>query len=326
MADLGPALVVANNLIMADPITASLISTSTEMIIEQEVGGTAGFQAHTEYGQPDSKREATTGWMIPLDAWDRGLGWTWDYLRKARANQIDNNVSSVIRDLKNLWAQKVLARLFKSTYTAVGSSGRSMPIADGGTADSAFVPVPVPDRASAFAYTHTHLGNGAGITQAILTAGVKHIWEHGYDAPYDLLIAQADIASWVNTTNVTGYVARKDPLISYGLTADAANVDTSYIGVVETVYGSVRVRASARIPTKYWAVYKSYGPMDGRNPLVVRTGEYGTQAVLLKGEGIRQFPLEKAIIFTEFGIGVANRLSAFVAFNDAGAYTDPTIL
>ena len=108
-----------------------------------------------------------------------------------------------------------------------------------------------------------------GKTQAILTAGVKHIWEHGYDAPYDLLIAQADIASWVNTTNVTGYVARKDPLISYGLTADAANVDTSYIGVVETVYGSVRVRASARIPTKYWAVYKSYGPMDGRNPLVV---------------------------------------------------------
>jgi hypothetical protein len=231
-------------------------------------------------------------------------------------------------DLRNLWSQKLLTRFFKSTYDAVGSSGRSMPFCDGGTADSAFVPSNMPDRATAFAYTHTHLLRLDGITQANLETAVKHLWEHGHDGPFELLVSLTDIGSWRNTTNVTGYVSRPDPLIRYGVQTDLANVSEGIDGVVETAYGACRVRSSARIPTKYWGLYKSYGPQDQRNPLWVRYNpKFGVGAVLLAGDHIRQYPLENAIMWMEFGANVGrDRTNGVLVYNHTtGSYTDPTI-
>ncbi len=326
VADIAAGLAIANAQLLSDPLIASLISTTTEIAVEYPVGVSNGFQTHTEYGRPDSKRGATTGHMLPLVGYDRGLGWTWDFLRKARRSQIDADIASAMQDLKDIWAKQILTRLFKSTYTAVGSSGRSMPLADGGTADSSYVPTPYPDRASAFTYTHDHIHHHNGISQTNLETVVAHLWEHGYDAPFDLLVSYADISSWTNTTNVTGYVPRPDPLLRYGNTADLANVGPDYIGAVETDYGACRLRASGRIPTTMWTVYKSFGALDQRNPLVVRYGQdYGLGATLLKGDNIREFPLENAILFIEFGVAVNNRVGAYAAKNDASAYADPTI-
>jgi len=47
--------------------------------------------------------------------------------------------------------------------------------------------------------------------------------------------------------------------------------------------------------------------------------------VLLKGDHIREFPLEEAIVFQEFGVGVQDRVGAVIAENTAGAWGDPTI-
>ncbi|MFA6046183.1 MAG: hypothetical protein WC718_14460 [Phycisphaerales bacterium] len=326
VADINAALAIANADVLADPLNASLMSPTTELAVEYGIGVSNGFQTHTEYGKPDAKRGATTGHMLPLEGFDRGIGWTSDFLRKARRAQIDADIASAIRDLKDLWQQKLLTRLFKSTYTAVGSAGRSMPLADGGTADSTYVPLPRPDRAAAFAYTHDHIHNLNGITQALLETAIGNLWEHGYDAPFDLVVAAADIASWVNTTNVTGFVAKASGLIRYGITADLAQVGADYIGVIDTKYGEVRVRASGRIPTTYWAAYKSYGSLDARNPLVVRVDpEYGPQAFLKSAAAQMVDPLQEAIIYVEFGVGVQDRVGAVAYINSAGGYSDPTI-
>lgn len=326
VADIAGALAVANGDLLSDPLVASLVSTTTELALEYGVGVSNGFQPHTEYGKPDAKRGALTGHMIPLDSFDRGLGWTWDFLRKARRTQLDADIASAIADLKSVFQRAVLTRLFKPTFTAVGT-GRSMPLADGGTADASYVPLSNPDRAAAFASTHGHITSHNGITQAFLLAEVGNLWEHGYDPPYDLVVSQADIAAWVNTANVTGFVPRSDPLIRYGVTADLANVGVGYIGVIDTQYGAVRMRVSGRIPTKWWSVYKSFGPLDQRNPLVVRFGaDFGSGATLLKGDHIREFPLEEAIVFVEFGVGVMDRTGAVASYNDAGAYSAPVIL
>jgi len=326
VADIGTGLTLANADLLRDPLLSSLVSTTTEIALEYRVGVTNGFQEHTEYSRPDAGRGATSGHMLPLKGYDRGLGWTWDFLRKARRMQIDADIAAAMQDLRDLFARTVLTRLFRSTFEPVGA-GRSVPLADGGVADANYVPLPYPDRGGTFTSAHTHLAFLDGIIQANLETAVAHVWEHGYDAPYDLLIAQADIASWTNTANVTGFVPRPDPLLRYGATADLANVSTEYIGAVETDYGACRMRVSGRVPTGYWAVYKSYGAMDDRNPLKVRLDPTVGQTIarLLAGDHIREFPLENAILFAEFGVGVADRVSAIVVRNDAAAYVNPVI-
>lgn len=326
--DIAAGLSLANAALLRDPIIASLISVTDEMSLEYPTGVSNGFEDHTEYSTPDAKRGKTTGHMLePIDK-DRQLGWTFDFLRKARRMQIDADIASAMADLRNVWQRTLLQRLFKSTYTGVGAGGRSMPVADGGTADGSYVPVNVPDRATAFAATHTHLLRLNGINQANLETAIAHLWEHGYDAPFDLLVSQADLAAWSNTSNVTGWIKRADGLIRYGVQTDLASVSDEYLAVIETsAYGPVRVRASARIPTAYWAVYKSFGALDSRNVLAVRASDtWGLGAALLAGDHIRQFPLENALLRLEFFQGVQNRVGAAVVENDtSGSYADPTI-
>lgn len=328
LAEVAAALAEVNGMLLTDPLISGLISTTDEAALEYRVGVSNGFETHTEYGLPDQKRAKTTGHMLGLSEYDRGMGWTWDFLRKARRVQLDADIASAIKDVRDEWAKQILTRLFKSTYTSVGT-GRSMPVADGGTADSTYVPVNHPDRASAFAYTHTHLGRLSGITQGNLETGLLHLWEHGIDGPYELLIAQADKGSWTTATNVTGYVPRALPEVRYGITQDLAAVSDDYIGAVETIHGACRMRASARIPTKYWALYKSYGPQDQRNVMRVRYDpDFGIGAVLLAGDHIRQYPLENAIMYMSFGPNIGeDRCAAYLCYNHtSGAYTDPTIL
>lgn len=326
--DVTAALALANAELLRDSLLGGLISTTTDMVLEYRSGVSNGFEVATEYGRPDAKRAATTGHMLPLTEYDRALGWTWMFLRKARRAQLDADIASAIADVKNLWAQKILNRLFDSDAETVGSSGSSVPFADGGSADSNYVPPPVPDRGGTFTSSHSHYLRLDGITQANLETAVKHLWEHGHNAPYELLVAQADIGSWTDTTSVTGYIPRPDPLLRYGSTQDLANVTEDYLGAVETDYGACRLRANGRIPTKYWAVYKSAGLLDQRNPLRVRYNpRMGIGAVLLAGDHIREYPLENAIMWFEFGVGVGeDRTAAVLVYNHtSGNYTDPTI-
>jgi hypothetical protein len=265
--------------------------------------------------------------MLPLDPFDRGLGWTWDFLQRARRPQIDADIASAMADVHSLYRKAVLTRIFKNTYTAVGTgAGRSQPFADGGTADATYVPIATPDRGGTFLYTHNHITFQNGFTQAFVEVAVRNLWEHGYDAPYDMVVSATDMASWTDTSNVTGWVPKASELIRYGMTADLASLGDEFVGAIDTAYGVVRVRATSRIPTLYWAVYKSFGALDQRNPLQVRYDpKFGVGAVLLPSDmGIREYPFENAILYARFGVGVANRVGA-VAYKVAGSYTIPTI-
>lgn len=326
ISDVARGLAMQNASIASDPLLASMVSFTTDVELEYPTGVSNGFEAATEYGRPDSKRATTTGHMLPLVEYDRALGWTWQSLKKARRAQLDADIASAMADVRNLYSQKVLTRLFKSTYDAV-ASGQSNPVADAGTADSTYVPPNHPDRASAFTSSHTHLGRLNGITQANLNTAIAHLWEHGHDAPYDLIVAQADIGSWTDATSVTGYLPRRHDLVDYGASETLARVDPSFYGIITTDYGPVRLRANARIPTAYWAVFKSYGGADQRNPLRVRYNPaFGVGAVLLAGDHIRRYPLEEAIMWAELGVGIFDRVGAYIVENDSsGTYATPTI-
>jgi hypothetical protein len=327
ISDISGALSIANADLIKDPLIGSLTRVTTEPTVEYGIGAANPFERHTERGVPDAQRGAMTGHMLPNIPWDGMLGWTWDFLRKARRSQIDYDIELKMIALPDLFKKTVLTRHFKSTYDAVGT-GKSVPYADGGTADSTWIPRPVLDRGGTFLSTHNHFLRLNGITQANLETAVQHLWEHGYDAPYDLLVSESDLASWSDVTAVTGYIKKPDALIRYGTQTDLANVGDDYIGSVETRRGAVRMRANGRIPTGYWSVYKSDGIDDPRNPLLLYTSpQFGLGAVLLAGDHIRQFPLENAILFVEFGVGVnKDRAKSVVVYNFAsGNYVDPTI-
>lgn len=326
IADIATGLAIVNRELMTMPIIGGLISETDEMAVEYGIGVSNGMQVHTEYSLPNPQRGGTTGHMLPLTAYDNATGWTFDMLRAARRIQIDQDLRTLFKDVRDNWAKKCLQRLFKSTKEAVGSTGYTYPLADGGTADSSYIPPHMPDReSSAFAYTHDHVEDLNGISQANLETAVKHIWEHGADGPFELLVSLADLSSWTDVTALTGYVPPANALVRYGVTQDLAAVQDS-LGVINTDYGAVVLRATGRIPTGYWTVYKSYGINDPRNVMKVRVSpDYGANAILLAGDHIRKYPLENALLFHEFGFGIADRVGAIVVQSTAGSYSDPTI-
>ena len=127
--DVSAGLAMVNAELESIPLIAGLISETTEVAVEYPSGVSNGYEDHTEYGTPDQKRGRTTGYMLPLRKYDRGLGWTFDMLEDARRAQLDADIASLVADTRNLWMKTVLTRLFKSTYDTVASSGKSVPIA-----------------------------------------------------------------------------------------------------------------------------------------------------------------------------------------------------
>ena len=311
-----------------------ILSLTTEPAVEYRSGGGNGFEDHTEMTQPDSKIAETTGHMLPLKMSDRGMKWTADYLRQARRAQLDADIASLVEDAVNLYEQRVWTRLFKmeeetGKSNGLGASGVSVPFADGGGGTVAFTPTPRPDRMlNAFATTHDHFLRLNGITQANLETAVGHLWEHGHDGPYELIVSLADLGSWQNTTNITGFKPKINALIQYGGLSDLAVVETEmYQGVVDTKYGTCKLYASGRIPTTKWGVTKSYGSGDQRNPLKVRYDETYGFGIKLVVNNVSLYPFAGAIGQFEFGVGVGeDRTASVLVENDtSGDYATPTI-
>lgn len=331
VGEINDALVIADRDVKSGPLFDMVFET-TEPVMEYRVGSSKTFERHTEYAQPDSQRADTTGHMLPIYKDDHKLGWTADFLEEARASRLTADIAASAQAYKDTLEKAVLTRIFKATADTgaglgLGTGGKSVPFADGGTADANYIPVQRPDRAGAFAAAHTHYAAYNGVTQANLELAATHLWEHGHDAPFDLLVASADIGDWVNTTNVTGFVPRNMGLVAYGTTTATAQVDDRYQGVITTRRGPVRLWSSARIPTKYWTLYKSYGRNDSRNPLAMRVDPLFGTAPKLIVENVSRFPLAGAIVQIKYGIGVGeDRTSAMAVFNDAGGtYVAPTI-
>lgn len=310
-----------------------LVSLTAEPAIEYRNGGSNGYEDHTEYVQPDRKFAETTGHMLPLKIRDRAMDWTVDFLRQARRAQIDADIASLIEDTVDIYEKSILTRFFNLSEETgkalgLGATGVSVPYADGGNGSIAFIPPPRPDRViNAFTAGHKHYLRLNGITQANLETALGHLWEHGVDAPFELIVSLADLGSWQNTTNITGFRPKADPIVQYGGLDDIALVESEvYQGAVLTKYGSCRLYANARIPTGYWGLTKSFGSGDARNPLRVRYDDvYGFGAKLIVNQ-VALYPFTAAIGQFEFGVGVSNRVAAVLVENDSsGDYASPTI-
>lgn len=320
-------LALANEALLNDPIWGGMIAITEESALEYRDGTANGMSERSEYQRADARRAATSGHMLPIKSYDRSLGWTFDFLRKARAAQLTADVADALYDMRDNWEKQLLTRFFSNSENAIGS-GYDVPFVNGSADD--IVMTPPPYAGQSFANTHSHFERKATDAQsAALEAGAKHLWEHGIFGPYNAILPFTDIATYSALANFIK-PDRGVEYISVGSNAPYAQADLGderFIGLYESDYGLIRLWITPHLPSAYVGVYKPYGANDPRNPLRVRyASDLGAGAVLMRGEGFRQYPLEHAIVLHEFGVGVGNRLNGYACyFNGAGDYTTPTI-
>jgi len=322
-----------NNSLLSMPHYSGMFAIQDEPTMEYPVGVSNGFEEATEYSVPDPRRGLTTGHMLPLKEWDRSLGWTIRYLRKARMDRVDADVRSVMVDGRKLWQQRLLTRFFSSTANTVGStSSADVPFADAGSADSNYVPPDSPDG-EAFTSSHEHfLDYGdTGITQdtldnSAISVALEHLQEHGHEAPFDLIGARTDAGTWAA---VEGWKSPNWPQIAYHASAVERALGVAdigeYFGYVETDYGIGRVWLTPRLPTLNFGAFKSYGPGDQRNPLRVRIDRRtGFGFRLVEGNFVNA-PMMLAMVFAEFGVGVGDRVNGVAVDLQTNSWAAPTI-
>jgi hypothetical protein len=327
-----------NNLFTNDPIFNTILSFTNEPIVQYSVGGADAAERHTEYGRPDAHRADLEGHMLPLDAWDRGLGWTWDYLRKANMRQVEADIAMAIQSFRNRWQIELFNRLFRRADVTGASVGLGAGGISPGFATAAantgvdFVPPSWGGTDFTSAHEHYVAIAGGAPTAAVFADIEAELAEHGHLAPYDAWISPLDAPA---VRLLTGFYPIGSPLVSYGTNAAFANLDDNvdelngsyYIGVI----GNVRIRVMPRIPQHYIFGFKSYGARSSRNPLVIRLGAGATSpnviAMTDPRAGNATTPLQYMMLFFEFGVGIgADRTVATPRFNNGASWVDPTIV
>lgn len=308
-----------------------MIHTTPEVEVEYRSGTSNGFEDHTENAQPDAARGDTSGHMLPIKKKDRKLDWTTDFLEAARAAQLDADVADATQDYRDVMEQTALSRFFKKEadsgkQNGLGATGLSLPFVDGSSAGSiSFTPIRRPDRANAFTSSHNHYLRLDGLTQANVETAVQHLWEHGHDAPFNLVASESDLQSWTDASSVTGFVTRDMGLVSYGNDTSLAQVGQSYQGVIKTKRGPCRLMTNARIPSGYWGLTKVYGKDDQRNPLARRIDPMYGKGPKLVVERVSLYPLTGGIVVVKFGYGIGKDRTNGVLVRSGAAYASPTI-
>ncbi len=330
IADVNAGLSLVNGEMLSLAHYADMLAVQDTIELEYPVGVSNGVEVATEYGVPIPKRGATTGHSLPLIPYDRALGWTMMYVRKARASKLDADVRSAVTDIRNHWQQKILERFFKMEGETVGTTANaSVPLADGGTVDANYVPPDSPDGES-FLSTHDHFVRTATLNQAALEASAENLQEHGHMSPYDIIASRADAGTWTNVSTFTGFKKPEWPGIVYHASATermAQSAVEEYFGYIETAYGICRLWMTPRVPTNYYGLFKSYGAGDPRNPVRVRIDDnFGFGWQLVPGNWVNA-PALLAVMYAEmgFGIGEDRTNGVLTRIAASGDYVTPTI-
>jgi hypothetical protein len=292
---------------------------------EYPIGGDGDeLELTSEYTVPDPLIGASTGHMLPMKDYGGAMAWTYMALRRGNSEKLQLGIRHLIERAGNTWEKRLLERLFTSAAETVGSTGVSVPFADGGVADPAYIPPYHEGRT--FLNTHNHFQRETDDSTGRIASvhnGMQHLREHGIMPPYDLIIPEADEALWTAEDNFIRPV--RQSIITAGLEVRANISEDEYIGLWEDDYGLARVKVEQRLPANYMGLFKPQGYGSQANPLVVRYEEGYPLGLTLVGE-IKQFPLQDAIAYFTFGVGVANRLAGVATyFAAAGDYVDPTI-
>lgn len=308
------ALATLNAELYNDPLYSLLIGEFTDqMEVEYRVGSSNTMERHTEYSTPNAQRGATEGHMLPISAWDYGMGWTWDYLRKARSTQLQADIAASVQAVKNRYRIEILTRLFKrgddsGAALGLGTSGLSPGFATA-AASTGVDYIPPNYGGITFTSDHEHyVGiSGGAFTTAVFQDARTELKEHGLMPPYEFIIGLSDEST---VAGLTGFAPVPERLVRYSANTELANFDMEEnmgvysIGAID----EFRVWVVPGVPQYYGFGWKSFGARNPRNPLSVRVDKGETRPVVRlfpdPQNGSPTHPLQFGMLFLEFGVGV----------------------
>jgi hypothetical protein len=313
--------------LLRDENYGGMLAVQDSVEVEYHIGDDDDIEELTEHGIPGTSSSDTTGHSIPIRPYGRGLGWTYMGLPKRRRTQIDADIMATVTKIRSHMQRGTLQRAFKMEAEAVGNqAGASVPLADGGVADSSYVP-PTSPEGETFLSTHDHYIRVAALNDANVNAHIEHLEEHGYEPPFNIAASKTDAAGWIA---LTGFKRPEWADLIYHSTPEVrANImdQQTYVGYYESNRGIARVWLTPRVPTNYYKVFKSFGSGDPRNPVRIRIDPlYGFGYRLVPGVWANS-PLHVLVYQADLGWGIGNRTNGVCVFVDAsGDYETPAIL
>jgi hypothetical protein len=333
-ADVQFALEGVNNEIQNDPLWASMVSYTDQPDLEYRQGTSNGFTPFVENSRPDAQRAETTGHLLPLRPWNRALGWTWNYLRKARMAQVQADIADAIEDVRTLFRVQFLTRALRRTDETGAVNGLGSGYSPGFATTAASTAVdftPPTYGGTAFADTHEHYVGIAGgaFTDDVFFDARNELREHGHTAPFAFLIGTADRLAVEALSKFTKGAIQG---VRSGITQDVATPNTqivgsdwaTYLGIIED-FEVYEVRG---MPQYYGFGYKSYGPNSQRNPLRARLGKgLASPTVIAMPDpvnGNATHPLQYLMLFAEFGVGVYDRTAGTARYVNNATWANGT--
>lgn len=314
-----------------------LFFLTEELALEYENGGSVTPMPElTDMDRAQPIHGTTFGHMIDLKAYGDAAGGTRRYMRDVRSAQIRAKISTIVRRGRWRLEQTLLTRLFTNTENTIGSAGYDVPFVRGTGGNVDFAP-PAYDG-EAFTTSHDHyLGVDSDSKTAAnaLNEMAETLQEHGHVPPYTGIVARADISTYYGLTDFVEIVEPVVTTIDKGgssvgpmffATGTRAFQD---IGFYHSEYGLIQLKATARVPTTYAALVKSYGQLAEANPIAMRVhpdvgfGFY----VLPETTDDDQTPVKQVDCEIEFGVSVGNDRTNGAASRlvSGGAWANPTI-
>lgn len=316
-----------------------LFSITDEIAMEYPNGGSiVPMTELTDIDNPVLLHGTTIGHMLPLNYYGEAIGGTWRYFRDVRSAQISAAITTIVN--RGIWRfeQKLLTRFFTNTENAIGSAGYDVPFVRGTGGSVDFAP-PAYDG-EAFATTHDHFlaydnDTGPETFDDMFEGLAETLAEHGHEAPFQALVSRTDVAeigalaNFVTIVDNTVNVIDRGGLTSGSTFFARGDRGLSRVGFYQSNLGLVELIGTARLPTHYVGMTKSYGALDPRNALAVRVhpeGGFGFSIVPKQSDNLK-FPIQQVDVDLEFGAGVGmdrtNGAAAFLVNDDTWA--NPTI-
>lgn len=322
---LGAAMLMFNQSLTTNK-WAPFYRTTTEMAVEYGVGQESGeLPLLTEHNRQDLFTGDFTGHMIPMRDYGGGLGWTEMALRRGSSAKLDLSMGTLIQRSETTWSKRLMERMFSNAAVRVGAAGVSVPFADGGSADDAYVPPSFEGKD--FTNTHNHYfrksDDEAGRSAALVDMS-ETLREHGLMGPYVCVIPETDVALW---TAQPEYVKPdRAAFLTAGLEVRGIMPDPeSFIGLWETDRSWGYFMPNTRLSANYAGMYKLFGHNNAFAPLVVRYESGFPLGLSISGQ-IIQYPLQEAQAMLTFGVGTNQRTNGTCTyFAGAGDYVDPVI-
>lgn len=304
-----------------DPLIALLLAPPTSEVVSQ--GGRTSRMVATKKSQYTIARPQLVerqAHMLAIDETEIAIGWTEDGLQEMSRDNYQAQVDGLVAGFEAMARAEALGRLFSDVEVPVeaGTSATSPGFAGSGTGGNAFTGLYPDNTPLPGGYTHYYRDTSANFIA--LVKSMRDRLKKWHQPPYDF-IGSANMVSTLMAD--AAFVSAGSALIRVGVGTAEALVDAQiYLGVFDK---DIRVHmALVDFTSDHFAVFKTYGALNPRNPLIWRYDPLRGRDAYVRSREL--FPLAEAVAMWKFGVNVNDRTAATLARVAAsGSYAAPTL-